>query len=94
MDEEHVHGSKKKGQSIIQFLKGKGVSTLVSQQFGANVKIIIQHFVPVIVYKESTEEVCNTLLKHLNWLHEESQVESDTFKLFTIKNGILKTAVK
>ncbi len=94
LDETHVHGSRKKGQSIIEFLKGKDVSTLVSRQFGVNVKMIIKHFVPVIVYEESPEQVCNTLLKHFNWLHEESETQTETYKLFIINNGILKTAVE
>jgi predicted Fe-Mo cluster-binding NifX family protein len=93
IDENHIHGSKKKGQSIIQFLKEKNVSILVSKQFGANVKMIIKYFVPVIVYEESTEQVCNTLVKYFQWIHEESMVTAEPHKLFTITNGILKTPI-
>ncbi len=93
LDETHVHGSKKKGESIIQFLKSKDVSALVSKQFGANIKIISKHFVPVIIHDESIQEVTNTLLKHLKWVHEESQSQAENYKLFSINNGILKSVI-
>ena len=93
LDETHVHGSKKKGESIVNFLKSKDVTVLVSKQFGANIKIISKHFVPVIINDESTQEACNTLLKHLKWVHEESQSQQENYKLFFINNGILKSSI-
>ena len=39
MDEEVEHGSKRKGNAIIEFLKKKEVNVLVSRQFGKNIKL-------------------------------------------------------
>lgn len=88
LDEGHVHGSRKKGESIANFLKDKNVSTLVSKQFGANVKMIVKHFVPIIVNKESTEDVCDILIKHFKWVHEESQVQAEKYKLFILRSNL------
>lgn len=51
-------------KNTLRKIKEKGVSTLVSQQFGANVKMIVKHFVPIVVYQDSTEEVYDRLMKH------------------------------
>ncbi len=94
MDEVKAHGSKKKGLAIIDFLKNKGVRVLVSRQFGKNIKIINEHFVPVIIYADEPEEVIGTLNHHMHWISDELENTSSNYKLFSIKSGILKTVVK
>ena len=93
-DEEHEHGSKKKGDAIIKFLKGKEVNVLVSMQFGKNIKIVNEYFIPIIIYSEKPEDTVNILNKHLHWIKDEWGKNKSNFKLFTIKAGILKSSIK
>ncbi len=60
-DDHHHHGDNKKGKGITKLLKEKGVKVLVSKQFGQNIRIIRQKFVPVITSSGNIEEVQNIL---------------------------------
>ena len=93
LDEEKEHGSRKKGLAIIEALRKKNVNVLVSRQFGRNIKLVNRHFIPVIVQKDTTEEVIQVLMGHLHWIREEWEQNKTEFKMFTIKAGILKSAV-
>jgi predicted Fe-Mo cluster-binding NifX family protein len=93
-DEEAEHGSWKKGQAIIGLLKEKGVNVLVSKQFGRNIRMVNRHFIPVIIYTETPHEVLPVLNKHMRWIEDELLNNPPEHKLFTIKNGVLKTAIK
>ena len=93
MDETSGHGIKQKADNIIEFLKQKNVSVVVSRKFGANIKHIVNHFIPVQVSEETPEIVKTILLKHMRWLQEELDKQPDQYKLFVINNGILKVAV-
>jgi len=94
MDESMEHGSRNKGLAIIDYLKNMGVNVLVSMQFGKNIKMINEHFIPIIIYSELVEDVVNTLTHKLRWVVDELESTSNNYKLFTIKSGILKTVVK
>jgi len=94
MDEVQEHGSKKKGNAIISFLKEKGVSVLVSKQFGRNIKMVNQHFVPVIIAEDKPEQVIDILQKRMNWFKDELKNRTENYMLFHIKNGILKMHIK
>ncbi len=93
MDEEVEHGSKRKGNAIIEFLKRKEVNVLVSRQFGKNIKLINEHFIPVINYSEQPDEVLQILTRHLHRFEDECEKNTSNFKLFTIKSGILKSSI-
>ncbi len=93
MDEEVEHGSKRKGNAIIEFLKRKEVNVLVSRQFGKNIKLINEHFIPVINYSEQPDEVLQILTRHLYRFEDECEKNTSNFKLFTIKSGILKSSI-
>ncbi len=94
LDEEAEHGSKKKGKAIIGLLKDKGVNVLVSMQFGTNIKLINEYFIPVNISLTHPKEVMAVLDKHLHWIADEWERKSSDYKLFTIKSGILKTSIK
>lgn len=94
LDKTQEHGSKKKGNAIISFLKEKGVSVLVSKQFGRNINLVNQYFVPVIITEDQPEQVLAILQKHMNWFKDELTNRSKNYMLFLIKNGILKMHVK
>ena len=95
LDEEVEHGSKKKGNAIIEFLKKeKGVNVLVSRQFGKNIRMINEHFIPVIISFEKPDEVIQILSRHVHWIKDEWEHKESNFKLFTIKSGILKSFIE
>ena len=93
LDEEHEHGSKKKGDAIIQFLKKKNVNVIISMQFGKNIKMVNQHFVPVIIHQNDPREVLDIINKHLHWINDEWEHKATDYNLFMIKNGILKSKI-
>ena len=93
-DEKQEHGSKKKGSAIINFLKEKNVKIIVSKQFGRNIKMINKHFVPIIIYSKNPEDVIAIIEKHIHWIEDELKMENNSYKLFTIKSGIMKTRIK
>ena len=94
LDEKVEHGSKRKGNAIIDFLKSKEVNVLVSRQFGKNIKLVNEHFIPVIISSEQPDEVIGILTKHIYWIKDEWEENKSNFKLFTIKSGILKSVIK
>ena len=71
LDEKVEHGSKRKGNAIIEFLKERGVNVLVSRQFGKNIKLVNEHFIPVIISSEQPDEVISILTKHIYWIMDE-----------------------
>ena len=93
MDEGQEHGSKIKGSAIISFLKEKGVSVLVSKQFGQNINMVNQHFIPVIIDEEKPEKVLEILTEHMDWFTDELFNRNENHMLFQIKNGIVKMPV-
>lgn len=92
-DEEIKHGSAEKAGAIISFLKEKGVSVLVSKQFGKNVKRVSEHFIPVIISEENPGEVEKILEEYIKWIADELKNRSSNYMLFRINTGILKMAV-
>ena len=94
IDESSGHGIEKKAGNIIDFLHQKNVSVVVSRKFGANIKHIVKHFIPVEVSEETPIKVQTILLKHMRWLHEELDKQPDHYNKFVINKGILKLAVK
>jgi predicted Fe-Mo cluster-binding NifX family protein len=94
LDDDHVNGSERKGKEIIAFLKNLDINVLVSIKFGKNIQMVNTSFIPVIVSSETPEEVKLAVKKHIKWLEDELINRPEEFKLFTIKNGILKTEIK
>lgn len=93
LDEEVEHGSKKKGEAIIQFLKKRNVNVLVSRQFGKNINRVNSHFIPVKISVDRPDEILDVLYKQLPWIEDEWNNNSSNYNLFTIKSGILKTSI-
>ncbi|MEA3445556.1 MAG: hypothetical protein U9R19_12620, partial [Bacteroidota bacterium] len=72
-------------------LRNKNVKVLVSRQFGKNIKLINKYFIPILIYEESPEQAGKILYKYIDWIKDELNDKETGFKLFTIKNGILKS---
>lgn len=94
VDEESNHGSTKKGNSIINLLKKNNVKILVSRRFGQNIKMVNQHFIPVIIYNNNLPDVLSVLVKNIKWIIDELNNEVNSYKLFSIDKGILKSSIK
>lgn len=93
-DEDHINASYGKVKAIIDFLKNLDINVLVSIKFGRNIQMVNSNFIPVIVSSETPEEVKIAVKKHIKWIEDELGNRPEEFKLFTIKNGILKTAIQ
>lgn len=94
LDDDHENGSERKGKAIISLLKSLEINVLVSIKFGRNIQMVNTSFIPVIVSSETPEEVKLAVKKHIKWIEDELGNRPEEFKLFTIKNGILKTAIQ
>lgn len=93
-DEEHIHGSMEKGNSIVKLLKDNNVQVLVSPQFGRNIKIINKHFIPVAIHNYNSEDIFQILSKNMKWIIDELEINPSKFRLFSINKGILKSSVE
>jgi predicted Fe-Mo cluster-binding NifX family protein len=93
-DDIEVSGLSNKGMACINLLEKTDVKVLVSRQFGKNIQLVNNLFIPVIVNSETTDEVLTILKKHIRWIEDELTSKTEEYKLFTIKNGILKTIIK
>ncbi|GET29496.1 NifB/NifX family molybdenum-iron cluster-binding protein [Prolixibacter sp. SD074] len=88
--EEFLHGSPRKGKAIISFLKELGVDVLVAREFGRNLHMVREYFIPVIISATCIGEVTEVLLKHIYWLKEEKRKTVRHYALYQINLGILK----
>ena len=93
-NEPHVHGSKKKGKEIINFLQQAGVKVLVSTQFGKNIQLVNKHFTLVKTSSETDSDVLDLLSKYIKWIEDELLREPENYKFFDIRNGVVKSSVK
>ncbi len=92
LDEERKHGSKRKATAIINWLKAKDISIVVSTQFCKNIAMLSEHFIPVKIDLRQTDEIINKIIKHLHWIKDEWENNLSEFNIFIIKSGILKIA--
>lgn len=90
IDEETKHGSKLKGNEIIEYLKSYDVKVLVSMQFGKNIKMVDKHFIPVIVSHENVEEILKIIETNVKWINDEAKNKDSDYMLFRINNGMFK----
>jgi len=93
-DDAKLKGLSNKGMACVNLLESSDIKVLVSRQFGNNIQIVNKFFIPVIVNSETPDEVVSILKKHIRWIEDELDGKPDGYKLFTIKNGILKTIIK
>ena len=63
--EQMGHGDPEKGHTIARILQKEQVAAVVSRQFGKNLRIISEHFIPVIVKTEALEQTLPVLRQSL-----------------------------
>jgi len=90
IDEETKHGSEKKGNAVINYLKKINVNILVSRQFGQNLKMINKHFVPVLIADENIENTIKFLEKNTSEINEEVKQKKTNYNIFRFANGVFK----
>jgi predicted Fe-Mo cluster-binding NifX family protein len=88
--EAFEHGSLRKGRALTGFLKELGIDVLVARQFGRNLHMVRESFIPVIISATCIGEVTEVLLKHIFWLKEEKRKTVGPYGLYRIDLGILK----
>ena len=88
------HRLQEKGRAIIDLLRRLNVTVVVSKQFGKNIQMVNSHFIPVIVSEDIPEKALTILARHVKWIEDELYNSPHEFKLFIIKNGVLKKAIK
>ncbi len=91
--EDEISDRKRKGEILTGLLKKESIDVIVSRNFGFNVEIAVSNFIPVIVFSETPAEVRDILTKHIEWIRDELQNRAGDYKLFTIRQGIMKTSV-
>ena len=87
-------GNNMKAYFLIKHLLENDIKVIVSKQFGENIRIINEYFIPVIISSESPEEAVRIINSHLHWIKDELNNFSSGYKLFTINSGILKSSVE
>ncbi|MGC9472352.1 MAG: NifB/NifX family molybdenum-iron cluster-binding protein [Bacteroidales bacterium] len=92
-DEDHRHGLPDKGLGVMKYLDSSGVHVLVSRQFGRNIRLVNQRFIPVVVHHTHPEQVLEILQKHIRWIYDELSCRREAYRLFIVKKGFLKTRV-
>ena len=92
--EESNSSNNEKVNNLIKYLLENDVKVIVSKQFGENIRIVNEYFIPVIISSENPEEAVEFINSHLYWIEDELNNFSSGYKLFTINSGILKSTVE
>ncbi|HKL31301.1 MAG TPA: NifB/NifX family molybdenum-iron cluster-binding protein [Tangfeifania sp.] len=94
VNEKNSHGIAQKGKDIIRLLEKKGVNILISKQFGPNLSLVNQHFIPVIISESQPYKVIEVLEKHMSWIEDEHCNKNGNYMLFRVKHGVLKSQIR
>lgn len=91
---ENNSDNNEKVNILIKHLLANDIKVIVSKQFGENIRIVNEYFIPVIISSENPEEAVEIINSHLYWIQDELNNFNSGYKLFTIKSGILKSSVE
>lgn len=94
MNDDSGDGFTAKGIAITDMLKRHSVKVLISRQFGKNIQMVNNSFIPVIINSETIDEVDAVLSKHMRWIESELNGKPKEYKLFSIRKGIFKTNIR
>ena len=79
--------------AIFKDLISNEIKVIVSKDFGKNLKLVNEYFIPVKVLSDNLNGAIDAIQDHLHWILDELDNFSSGYKLFTIKSGILKTVI-
>ncbi len=83
-----------KRERLVSLLRSKNVSVMVSKQFSKQLRKVSDDFIPIIIEKESPEQVVEILNKNMKWIKDELKNRKANFMLFKMNTGILKLGIK
>ena len=78
-DHDH-HGDPKKGKRIIKYFTDKRIDVIVAKQFGQNIGIVKNYFLPVIISHDEPVEVKRILSSKLDEVKELLRNKKDSYK--------------
>jgi len=83
----------KKAENITKKLIANDIKVIVSRQFGQNIKLVNEYFIPVKICSGNPEEAIQVISNHIHWIEDELHNFRSEYKLFIIKSGILKMSI-
>ena len=65
------HGHHGKGRALIEFFEEEGVALLVARQFGQNIRMVCEHFIPVLTGQTEVPRAVEEIMVNLSMFEEE-----------------------
>lgn len=84
----------KKAENITKKLIANDVKVIVSKQFGQNIKLVNEYFIPIKIFSDNPDDAILAINNHVHWIEDELRNFSSGYKLFIIKSGILKIPIE
>ncbi|MGC9150716.1 MAG: methyltransferase domain-containing protein [Microbacter sp.] len=85
-EKEHPHGDDQKGNKMVDLLLQHRVNVLVSRQFGKNITIIQNHFLPVLVNNDMLEEAKIIVTSHFSAIADSLIHASTVYKPLSLRS--------
>jgi len=86
--------NEQKAENITQILIANDVKVIVSKQFGKNIKLVNEYFIPIKIFSDKPDDAILAINNHIHWIEDELHNFSSEYKLFIIKSGILKIPIE
>ena len=86
--------NEQKAENITQILIAEDVKVIVSKQFGENIKLVNEYFIPIKIFSDKPGDAILAINNHAHWIEDEWHNFRSEYKLFIIKSGILKTSIE
>jgi len=83
-----------KAENITKKLIANDVKVIVSKQFGKNIKLVNEYFIPIKIFSDKPGDAILAINNHIHWIEDELHNFSSEYKLFIIKSGILKIPIE
>ncbi|MCF8380283.1 MAG: hypothetical protein K9H49_11935 [Bacteroidales bacterium] len=77
--EENSHGDPQKGKRIIKYLINRKIDVIVAKQFGKNIAMVKDHFLPIIISGEEPLEIKSLLSSRLELIEESFKNKKNSF---------------
>ncbi len=85
--------NEQKAENITKKLIAEDIKVIVSKQFGENIKLVNEYFIPIKIFSDLPDDAIQAINSHVHWIEDELGNFSSEYKLFIIKSGILKISI-
>lgn len=75
---------------LIDFLSKNNIDMLVAKIYGIMLEVQNKYFVPILISKSSPERVGELIIKQINWLYDELELEKKEHMIIRIEKGVFK----